>query len=931
MPTEPVTSVFNDGYIADLYDAYRRDPDSVDESWRQFFRVAERIGGSSGGEGSDPALLKKAAGAGAFMQALRTYGHFAVPLDPLGTPPLGAPELTPEFHGITEGDLDSIPGSAVGFPHMATAADVARRLRLRYTTSLGFQVTHLADEAERKWFREILTAEELTRPLTPDEKRGVLKRLTEVDGLERFLGRAYPNAKRFGIEGTDALVPMLDMTIAEGAAVGATHVVLAMAHRGRLNVLAHILNKPYATIFEEFEQKHGSDEDPDATTGDVKYHLGAHVARPTGGKVVDVTLLPNPSHLEVVNPVLEGVARALERDGKQEDGEPKRDELRVIPVCVHGDAAFPGEGIVPETFNLSRLPGYRVGGTVHIIVNNQIGFTTDPIDARSTHYASDVAKGFDVPIVHVNADNAEACVIAIRIAIAYRTRFHKDFLIDLVGYRRHGHNEGDEPTFTQPTIYERIKSHPTPRVLWGERIVREGVVSADDVAAMERELMDRLTQIHAQVTAGTALADAHEHVFPGLTRPTSAETSVPRERLTALNDRLMTWPPELTIHPRLARQLTRRRDALGPGANIDWGEAEALAFASLLTDGTSVRLTGQDAERGTFSHRHAVLHDTKSGARYTPLQHLPGAGGFEIYNSPLSETAVLGFEYGYAAAAPDSLVLWEAQYGDFVNVAQPIIDQFLAADRAKWGEGSGVVLLLPHGYEGGGPEHSSARLERFLQLAAEGNMVIAYPSTAGQYFHVLRRQAMTALRRPLVLMQPKSLLRLDRAASTVDDLTAGRFQPTFDDPVIVSDPARRQSVRRVVFCTGKIYYDLTASGARPPQVAIVRVEELYPWPLEEVAHTVDLYPQVEEVAWVQEEPKNMGAWTFVAPRLRAATGNALAVRYIGRPERASPAEGYQASHQREQARIVADALAAVDGGSPATDTRGRRDVVSGSV
>ena len=935
MPTEPVTNVFNDGYIADQYDAYRRDPASVDESWRQFFRVAERIGGASppaAGASSDPALLKKAAGAGAFMQALRSYGHFAVQLDPLGTPPLGAPELAPEFHGITESDLDAIPGSAVGFPHMATVADVARRLRLRYTTALGFQVTHLSDEAERKWFREILTAEELTRPLTADEKRAVLRRLTEVDGLERFIGRAYPNAKRFSIEGTDALVPMLDATITEGSAAGATHVVVAMAHRGRLNVLAHILNKPYATIFEEFEQKHGADDeaDPEATTGDVKYHLGAHVTRPTaGGRAVDVTLLPNPSHLEVVNPVLEGVARALERDGKQEDGEPKRDELRVIPVCVHGDAAFPGEGIVPETFNLSRLPGYRVGGTVHIIVNNQIGFTTDPIDARSTHYASDVAKGFDVPIVHVNADNAEACVIAIRIAIAYRTRFHKDFLIDLVGYRRHGHNEGDEPAFTQPTIYDRIKSHPTPRVLWGERLVRDGVVTADDVAAMERELMDRLTGIHADAAAGTAPVETQEHVFPGLSRPTSAETSVPRERLAALNDRLLAWPPELAVHPRLARQLARRREALGPEGSIDWGEAEALAFASLLTDGTSVRLTGQDAERGTFSHRHAVLHDVKSGARYTPLQHLPGAGGFEIYNSPLSETAVLGFEYGYAAAAPDSLVLWEAQYGDFVNVAQPIIDQFLAADRAKWGEGSGVVLLLPHGYEGGGPEHSSARLERFLQLAAEGNMVIAYPSTAGQYFHVLRRQAMTVLRRPLVLMQPKSLLRLDRAASKADDLATGRFQPLFDDPAMLADPARRQSVRRVIFCTGKVYYDLTASGERPPHVAVVRVEELYPWPHEEVAHTVDLYPQVEEVVWVQEEPKNMGAWTFVAPRLRAATGNALTVRYIGRPERASPAEGYQASHQREQSRIVADALAPID--ATGRGGRGRRDVVTGSV
>ncbi|HWZ58517.1 MAG TPA: 2-oxoglutarate dehydrogenase E1 component [Gemmatimonadaceae bacterium] len=934
MQSPPITSsAFNDGYIAGIYEAYRRDPASVDESWRQYFALAERLVGAAPGPVTDarpdPGLLKVAAGVGAFLQAIRTYGHFAVQLDPLGEAPLGAPELTPEFHGITEADLERVPGSAVGFPHMATAADVARRLRLRYTTTLGFEVTHLAEEAERKWFRTILTAEELTRPLTPAEQRAVLQRLTEVDGLERFLARAYPNAKRFGIEGSDALVPMLDAVIAQGGGLGATHVVIAMAHRGRLNVLAHILGKQYASIFEEFEQKHGADVDPDSATGDVKYHLGAHATRTiAGGRSVEVTLLPNPSHLEVVNPVLEGVARALERDGTIRDGSPARDEMRVVPVCVHGDAAFPGEGIVPETFNLSRLPGYRVGGTVHIIVNNQIGFTTEPIDARSTHYASDVAKGFDVPIVHVNADNAEACVIAVRIAIAYRAQFHKDFLIDLVGYRRHGHNEGDEPAFTQPTEYDRIKVHPTARTVWSERLVRDGAITADAAQGMEREVMGGLSRIHTEAAAGTAAVEAQEHVFPGVVRPASAETAVARERLAALNERLLSWPAEFTPHARLARQLARRRDA-SSGGPVDWGLAEALAFASLVSDGTSIRLTGQDAERGTFSHRHAVLHDVKTGARYTPLQHLPGAGAFEIFNSPLSETAVLGFEYGYSAAAPDTLVLWEAQYGDFVNVAQPIIDQFLAADRAKWGEGSGVVLLLPHGYEGGGPEHSSARLERFLQLAAEGNMTIAYPSTPAQYFHVLRRQAMAAVRRPLVLMQPKSLLRLDRAAVTLDALASGGFRPVFDDPAIVADPERRARVRRVVFCTGKMYYDLTA-GERPEHIAIVRVEELYPWPHDEIAGLIDLYPAADDVVWVQEEPKNMGAWTFVAPRLRAATGNALVVRYLGRPDRASPAEGYLASHQREQARIVREALAP---GAPirAQEHPARQNVVTGGV
>jgi 2-oxoglutarate dehydrogenase E1 component len=920
-----ISSAFNDGYIAGVYEAYRRDPASVDESWRQYFRVAEQLFGAqpaAGGAGpADAELLKVAAGVGAFLQAIRTYGHFAVQLDPLGQPPLGAPELTPEFHGITEADLERVPGSAVGFPHMATAADVARRLRLRYTTALGFEVTHLAEESERKWFRKMLTAEELTRPLTAEEQRAVLQRLTVVDGLERFLARAYPNAKRFGIEGSDALVPMLDAVIEEGGHLGAAHVVVSMAHRGRLNVLAHILGKNYASIFEEFETKHGVDAGPDSSTGDVKYHLGAHGR--TGR--VDVTLLPNPSHLEVVNPVLEGVARALERTGVLLDGIPGRDEMRVVPVCVHGDAAFPGEGIVPETFNLSRLPGYRVGGTVHIIVNNQIGFTTEPIDARSTHYASDVAKGFDVPIVHVNADNPAACVIAVRIAIAYRAEFHKDFLIDLVGYRRHGHNEGDEPAFTQPIEYDRIKQHPTVRTLWAEKLVKDGVLTADAAAAMEREAMDRLTQIHAAAANGTAPVEVQEPVFPGVAKPAAEETAVPRETLVALNERLLAWPAGFTVHPRLAKQLARRRDA-ATGGPVDWGLAEALAFASLLDEGEGVRLTGQDAERGTFSHRHAVLHDVKTGARYTPLQHIGGA--FEIYNSPLSETAVLGFEYGYSAGAPDTLVLWEAQYGDFANVAQPIIDQFLAADRAKWGEGSGVVLLLPHGYEGGGPEHSSARLERFLQLAAEGNMTVAYPSTPAQYFHILRRQALMNVRKPLVLMQPKSLLRLDRAAVTLDALATGGFQSVFDDPAMASDPLRRARVRRVVFCTGKMYYDLTAVGDRPDELAIVRVEELYPWPHEEIAALLDRYPGVDDVVWVQEEPRNMGAWTFVAPRLRAATGNALNVRYVGRPDRASPAEGYLASHQREQARIVNEALAP---GAPITGEGGRRNVVTGGV
>ncbi len=541
-------------------------------------------------------------------------------------------------------------------------------------------------------------------------------------------------------------------------------------------------------------------------------------------------------------------------------------------------------------------------------MNNQIGFTTDPSDARSTHYASDIAKGYDVPVIHVNADNAEACIIATRIAVAYRARFGKDFLIDLVGYRRHGHNEGDEPAFTQPTMAAAIKGHPSARVLWGERLVREGVVTAAEVDAEDRAVTDTLNKVHSAITESASSPPTHDPLRAPVVRPERPiETAVNEERLAALNEHLLSWPAGFSVHPRLARQLVRRRDALGPEGAIDWGLAEALAFAALLTEGTPVRLTGQDTERGTFSQRHAVLHDVNSGATYTPLQHLPGSAEFEVYNSPLSETAALGFEYGFSTAAPDALVLWEAQYGDFVNVAQPVIDQFIVADRAKWGQDSGVVLLLPHGYEGGGPEHSSARLERFLQLCAEGNLGVAYPTTAAQYFHALRRQARSSPRRPLALMTPKSLLRLDRAASRTADLAKGHFLSLIDDPVVAAAPDRASGVRRVVFCTGKVYYDLS-SPARPVDLAIVRVEELSPWPHGGVTWVLNRYPNVEEIAWVQEEPRNMGAWSYVAPRLRAVVGNALPLRYIGRPERASPAEGYLASHQQEQARIVAAAL-----------------------
>jgi 2-oxoglutarate dehydrogenase E1 component len=920
----PITGAFNDALIADMYERFRQSPESVDESWRQFFAFAQSLAGSAPGI-ADESLLRKAAAAAALVEDIRHYGHLAVRLDPLGSQPVGAQELTAEFHGLTESDLERIPGSALGF-NDATAADVVKRLRSIYASSIGFDLEHIEEEAERDWFRKVLEGGDARLTLTADEKKTVLARLTQVDGLERFLARTYVGKKRFSIEGTDALVPMLDAAIERAAQAGGRHAVIGMAHRGRLNVLAHILDKPYATIFEEFEEKHAKSDAVD--TGDVKYHLGASSTRtlPSGQKV-EIELVPNPSHLEFVNPVLEGVARALQRAGGT------RDESSVVPIVVHGDAAFPGEGVVAETLNLSRLRGYRVGGTLHIIVNNQVGFTTDPHDARSTYYSSDLAKGFEIPIFHVNADDAEACVAAVWLAISYRARFAKDVLVDLVGYRRHGHNEGDEPAYTQPRLYDRIKAHPTPREVWAKRLVAESVITDAEAKSLADQTMKQLDVIHTKLKTTSSQPVSAERVDQRPSRSAKqVSTAVKPETLIAINERLLAWPSDFTPNPKLIKPMERRRASIGEAGGIDWGHAEALAFGSLLLEGTSVRLTGQDTARGTFSHRHAVLHDVKTGAEFVPLQHLPAAKGvFEIYNSPLSETAVLAFEYGFSTAAEDALVLWEAQFGDFANVAQPVIDQFIAADRAKWRQDSSLVMLLPHGYEGQGPEHSSARLERFLQLAAEGNLRVAYPTTPGQHFHILRRQAQLDPRRPLILMQPKSLLRLPEAASRLPELTTGSFQPVLDDPVVSPVP---REVKRLVLCSGKLYYDLAAARANDSpakHVAVVRVEELYPWPHEEIARIIDRYGGIEEVVWAQEEPRNMGAWSFVWPRLRASTGNAIPIRYIGRPERASPAEGYHTAHAEQQSRIVTEVLAPLTSAREASagSARGKREAGRG--
>ncbi|HET7468224.1 MAG TPA: multifunctional oxoglutarate decarboxylase/oxoglutarate dehydrogenase thiamine pyrophosphate-binding subunit/dihydrolipoyllysine-residue succinyltransferase subunit, partial [Gemmatimonadales bacterium] len=685
-------------------------------------------------------MLYHVAAAMALVKAFRMHGHLAAHLDPLGTPPIGDPALNPGPLGLTPEVMAAIPSKVlrIAVPGR-TLSESLPYLQATYCGTMAYEIEHIATHEERVWLREKIESGAYRQPMAADEQRKLLQRLTQIETLERFLHKAYLGQKRFSIEGVDMLVPMLDLTIEWAAESGARDVVLGMAHRGRLNVLAHTVNRPYETIFAEFEggrNVEGGQLTPEGGTGDVKYHHGAEGAyRTDTNKAITVTLSPNPSHLEFVAPVVDGRARAKQTQRRGRDAH--HDPTAALPVIIHGDAAFAGQGVVAETLNLGALKGYRTGGTLHIITNNQVGFTTDMEDARSTRYASDLAKGFDIPIIHVNADDPEACLSAVRLAMAYRDRFHQDVLIDLVGYRRHGHNEGDEPAYTQPRMYERIKALPSVRERYARALVGAGVLSQEAADREAAEAYQRLVDIQQGFKANRATPTEPTHKLAGA--GIEVETGLAAEFLVALNDQLLTWPEGFTVHPKLAKQLERRRAAMGPEGGIDWAHAEALALASLLTEGVPVRLTGQDTERGTFSQRHLVLHDVRTGESLAPIQRLPGAlAPFELHNSPLSELATLGFEYGYSAAASEALVLWEAQFGDFINGAQVIVDQFLSAGLSKWGLTTRLTLLLPHGYEGQGPEHSSARLERFLQLAAEGNIRVANPTTPAQYFHLLR-------------------------------------------------------------------------------------------------------------------------------------------------------------------------------------------------
>jgi 2-oxoglutarate dehydrogenase E1 component len=666
-------------------------------------------------------------------------------------------------------------------------------------------------------------------------------------------------------------------------------------------------------VLREFEGERSYDAlvvDPEGGSGDVKYHLPASGTRVTPAGEIDVTIAPNPSHLEAVDPVVEGWTRAEQTD--RSSGAALHDPTVALAVLIHGDAAFPGQGVVAETFNLQSLEGYSTGGTLHLITNNQVGFTTDPAEGRSTRYSSDLAKGFDVPIVHVNADDPEAALSAVRLALAFRAEFGHDFVIDLVGYRRFGHQEQDEAAYTQPLQVERIASQPTVRERYAALLTEHGIVTQDEADAILDEVVGSLRAAHDRLRASIAEPPAPPAEQPPTTGTGEAVgTAVDEDRLRALNEQLLAVPEGFSVHPKLERQLARRRETVAEGG-IDWGQAEALAFASLLEDGIAIRLSGQDTERGTFAHRHLVLHDPGSGETVAPIQHLPGANAsFEAYNSPLSEYAAVGFEYGYSVAAPDALVLWEAQFGDFVNGAQIVIDQFIVAGRSKWKQTSRLTLLLPHGYEGNGPEHSSARLERFLQLGAQENIRVANCTTAAQYFHLLRRQALDAVARPLVLMTPKGLLRLKQASSSLAELTDGQFQPVLDDAGV-----DHGTVERLVLCSGKLYFDIVGHELRGsvPGVAVARIEQLYPFPVEALEALLGAYPRLREVVWAQEEPQNMGAWRSIRHRLeetvRAST--AEGVRYVGRSWKASPSEGYPTAHHREQDRIVRQALGVAD-------------------
>jgi len=938
----------NAAFIAELYERYLEDPAEVDESWRQFFAelsdppaaIAKEIGGpawsrdrgriianghaeaasgSSGvsdtGQAGIDDLRRAAVDSIRALQLIRSYrvrGHLEADLDPLGLLKIEPhPELHPATYGFTEADYDR-PIFVANVPGLErpTLREILAHMRATYCGTIGVEFMHIQHPDEKAWILERIETERNRTEFTPEGRRAILQRLTVAEMFERFLDKRYTGTKRFGLEGAESLIPSLEQVIKRGGQLGMKELVIGMPHRGRLNVLTNVMLKPYAALFSEFQGHPANPEDVQGS-GDVKYHLGTSTDRDFDGNLVHMSLTANPSHLEAVNPVVLGKVRAKQRQHGDANGD------SVIGLLMHGDAAFAGQGLVGESLMLSELQGYHTGGTVHVIVNNQIGFTTSPKYARSGPYPSDIAKVVQAPIFHVNGDDPEAVVHVARIATEFRARFKKDVVVDMFCYRRHGHNEADEPAFTQPLMYRAIAERPTTREIYARRLIADGVVTQEQVDAMVSEFQAELErQFEAAKSYRPNKADWLEGAWAGLAVATGddrrGETAVALSLLKEVGGALCRVPDGFNLNRKLARQLDAKRKTVEAGQAIDWSTAEALAFGTLCVEGTFVRLSGQDSGRGTFSQRHAVLVDQETEARYVPIDNVrDGQARFEVIDSPLSEAAVLGFEYGYSLAEPRALILWEAQFGDFANGAQVIIDQFLVSGEAKWLRMSGLVMLLPHGYEGQGPEHSSARLERFLQLCGDDNMQVCNLTTSANYFHALRRQVHRNFRKPLIVMTPKSLLRAPEVASGFAEMGPGSsFHRVFEEvDALASDDA----VRRVVLCSGKVYYDLLKARRerKLETVAILRVEQLYPFPFNALAKAVQRYRNAKFV-WCQEEPENMGAWTFVDRRIEQVLAGLdfkeKRPRYVGRAASAAAATGLFSRYAAEQKRLVDDAL-----------------------
>ena len=916
-------SFSNLGFVERLYFDYLADPSSVDATWRAYFdglpRVAPPPRGPFAARPAAPASWAEGAdaarqGAEALQfrvdrlaQAYREQGHLHAQLDPLRLDRRGGEGIPLEAFGLSEADLGRPVTSDGGGRGSRTLGELVERLRDTYCRTLGVELAHLHDRELRSWLEERMERTRNHITLTPDTERFLLRKLTEAESFEQFLGTKFLGAKRFSLEGAEGLVPMLELIVDRAVGHGVKSIAIGMAHRGRLNVLANVVGKPARQIFAEFRDR----AIISAGGGDVKYHLGYYGQKATPeGAPVQVSLAFNPSHLEWINTVVQGKVRA------RQDRYADLDRARALPILIHGDAAFAGQGIVAECLNMALLEGYTVGGTVHLVVNNQVGFTTSPRDARSTFYATDVARMLQVPVFHVNGEDLEAIAQAVLLAVDFRQRFRSDAVIDLWCYRKYGHNEGDEPTFTQPLMYQRIHRKPGLRQAYAEQLVEKRVVSREDVEALSAEVRRKLEEAYAAsaaiaVTPGPPVLEGVKARYRGGAIAGGAariETAVTPEELREVGRAVTSLPPSFKVHPKLARLLEGRAEMVAGKRPVDWGMGETLAYGTLAWEGVRVRLSGQDVRRGTFSHRHAVLFDQQTGHPYSPLAHVrDGQGIVEVTDSPLSEAGVLGFEYGYSLEMPDGLTIWEAQFGDFVNAAQVIIDQFLCSSEAKWNRLSGLALLLPHGMEGQGPEHSSARLERFLALSVDDNWQVMNLTTPAQIFHALRRQVVAPWRKPLVVMSPKSLLRHPEAVSPLADFTQGRLQPIIPDAK--AEPAQ---VTRVVLCSGKIYYELAAARAQQEarNVALVRIEQLYPLDTDVLLGVLSGYPEGVEVVWAQEEPRNMGAWTFIDLHLSPLLRGLYELTCISRPISASPAAGSATRHRLEQEALVNQVISA---------------------